>query len=346
MFEFAVKHGDVLEFPSDLLLVKHAQEFYGADAAVASRLISARTCTETELRPAPGDSVVIDTQGTLASKRVLFLGTPPLYSFDYEAMEVFACKAIEKIATSNLQVRHITTTVHGGGYGLDGGEALQRLVRGFMKGLKKYKLEDIERITFLTLQKREERMLRAALDAIASEFPGSETANLDSSLPGILLTTAATDSTMISSVSSSLAKTSDTPIDRKRRVFVALPFAEEFQNVYEFGVYPAVRNCGLICERVDETHFTGDILARIRGGIEAADLVIADLTEGRPNVYLEVGYAWGRGVPVIFIAKKGEKLHFDVSTHRCIFYGKFSQFARELEQLIQGIEAAGLDSRS
>jgi hypothetical protein len=126
----------------------------------------------------------------------------------------------------------------------------------------------------------------------------------------------------------------------KKRVFVALPFSDEFQNVYEFGIYPAVRNCGLICERVDEVHFTGDVLGRIRAGIEVADLVIADLTDGRPNVYLEVGYAWGKGIPVIFVAKKGEKLHFDVSTHRCIFYGKFTQFAKDLEDLIRGVASA------
>ncbi len=128
--------------------------------------------------------------------------------------------------------------------------------------------------------------------------------------------------------------------NEKKRVFVAMPFAEEFQNVYEYGIYPAVRNCNMICERVDETHFTGDVLNRIRGGIETSNLVIADLTEGRPNVYLEVGYAWGRGIPVIFVAKKGEKLHFDVSTHRCIFYGSYNKFAEELENLIKGIDSA------
>jgi len=125
---------------------------------------------------------------------------------------------------------------------------------------------------------------------------------------------------------------------KKKHAFVAMPFSEEFENVYEFGIYPAVRNCGLICERVDESHFVGDILARIKGGIEAADLVIADLTGGRPNVYLEVGYAWGKNIPVIFVAKKGEQLHFDVSTHKCIFYGKFTQFAKDLEALIHGIQ--------
>jgi hypothetical protein len=51
---------------------------------------------------------------------------------------------------------------------------------------------------------------------------------------------------------------------KKRHVFVAMPFSEDFQNVYEFGIHPAARNCGYICERVDETHFE-ELIA----GIEA-----------------------------------------------------------------------------
>jgi hypothetical protein len=341
MTEFAVKEGDVVEVPSDLLLLKYAQAFHGADAAVASRLISAQLCTDAELRPPPGDFVVIETQGTIAPKRVLFLGTPPLRSFTYNEMEVFALRAVEKIVDLDLPAHVLTTTVHGPGYGLDGGEALQRLVRGFREGLSKHKLTAIERITFLTLGEREERMLNAALVSIAaSAGTTAETTVTDRpSLSDALTSGPAPRRDAIESVSASLPFLPGTPTVSKRRVFVALPFSEEFQNVYEFGIYPAVRSCGFICERVDETHFTGDVLGRIRGGIEAADLVIADLTEGRPNVYLEVGYAWGRGVPVIFVAKKGEKLHFDVSTHRCIFYGKFTQFAKDLEELIRGIEA-------
>ncbi|HLB54901.1 MAG TPA: hypothetical protein VJK71_07330 [Gemmatimonadales bacterium] len=317
MPEFKVKEGSVLEEPADLLLLKYAQDFYGADKAVALHLISARLCRDAELRPRPGDFVVIETNGAIAPKRVLFLGTPPLGSFNYDEMEVFARRAIEKIADLRAPIQDLTTTVHGTGYGLDAGEALQRLVQGFQDGLSTQRLRTIERITFLTLERREERMLSAALGAMAIDVRMKKAVSAAEFLPGQEEATGT----------------------KKPRVFVALPFSEEFQNVYEFGIYPAVRNCGFICERVDETHFTGDVLARIRGGIEAADLVIADLTEGRPNVYLEVGYAWGKAVPVIFVAKKGENLHFDVSTHRCIFYGKFSQFAKDLEALIRGIEA-------
>ena len=116
-----------------------------------------------------------------------------------------------------------------------------------------------------------------------------------------------------------------------------MPFSEEFEDTYEFGIYAPVRNCGLICEKTNESAFTGDILHRIRDRIATADVVITDLSEGRPNVYLEVGYAWGKNVPVVILARDGEKLHFDVSTHRCIYYKSIRQLARDLEKLLRGL---------
>jgi hypothetical protein len=332
MAQFTIKKGDVLDEPSDLLLLKFAQNFHGADRAVASRLTSAQVCMETDLRPPPGEFVLKETNGVIAADRVLLIGTPHLRSFTYDEMQVFARTAIEKITSLSLSVRIITTTIHGTGYGLDGGEALQRLIQGFQVGLKVYRSNTIERITFMTLGSRELKRLKSTLDGISTNsLPDFETnvalqPNQQQATPILK----ARDASEYNVPQESASK-------GKKRVFVALPFSEEFQNVYDFGIYPAVRNCGLICERVDETHFTGDILARIRSGIESADLVIADLTEGRPNVYLEVGYAWGRGVPVIFVAKKKEKLHFDVSTHKCVFYGRFTQFAKDLEDLIRGL---------
>ena len=340
MAEFSIKVGDVMEEPSDLLLLKYAQASYGVDSAVKSRLISAGLSVEDDLRPSPGDFVVIETKGTIAPKRVMFLGTPHLQGFDYDEMEMFTCRAIEKIADLGLTVNILTTTIHGTGYGLDGGEALQRLIQGFWNGLSKPKPRAIERITFLTLEKREERMLSSVLRGIATTSdPIPEATRTDHLIPSETQLKKPPSKPPETENVSELAPVSPaTTTVSKRHIFVALPFSEEFQNVYEFGIYPAVRNCDFICERVDETHFVGDVLSHIRGSIEAADLVIADLTEGRPNVYLEVGYAWGRSIPVIFVAKKGEELHFDVSTHKCIFYGNFTQFAKDLEELIRGIE--------
>jgi len=360
MTEFSVQLGDVLDVPSDLLLLKHAQHFFGADEAVARQLVSERLCSEADLRVKPGNFVIIDTQEAIAPKRVMFLGTPPLHDFTYDEMREFAQKAIEKLASLDLRINTLTTTVHGTGYGLDGGESLQQLVKGFDEGLKKWKQVPVEKIIFVTLGKRAKRMLTVALDPM-STVVGSGKQMLTTALSRVATVVNSgyrkrikrssvqpeeeTDEFSTAAMlkqdqpQKSLDRETITPAEKKR-VFVAMPFSEDFQNVYEFGIYPAVRNCGLICERVDETHFTGDILKRIRKGIESASLVIADLTEGRPNVYLEVGYAWGKGIPVIIVAKKGENLHFDVRTQRCIFYGRFTQFAKDLEKLIRGIETS------
>lgn len=327
--KFAVQHGDVTEVPSDVLLLKYAQAHYGADECVAHLLVEAGICGWHDLRPSPDEYVVIDAQGVLPSRCLLMIGTPPLEGFGYEEMEHFARRANQILQDQFGSVRTVTTTVHGVGYGLDGGEALQRLIAGFTREGKGQTNRVVDQVIFLSTNERDVRMLSSTLQSlehhqapIARETPtpyvdvSDEYVDLDSE------------------ISEFEAAPESTP---KKRAFVAMPFDEASLNVYEFGIYPAVRNCGMLCERVDEAHFTGDVMGRIRSGIESADIVIADLTGGRPNVYLEVGYSWGCGVPVILVAQKGEQLPFDVSTHRCLFYGSFSRFAVELEQLLRGV---------
>jgi hypothetical protein len=86
--------------------------------------------------------------------------------------------------------------------------------------------------------------------------------------------------------------------DTKEHAFVAMPFAESFDDLFHYGIVPPIRGAGLICERLDELSFTGDVVQRLKERIDAARIVVADLTNANPNVYLEVGYAWGRDIPV------------------------------------------------
>ena len=64
-----------------------------------------------------------------------------------------------------------------------------------------------------------------------------------------------------------------------------------------------MRSAGFLCERADLSAFTGDVMDWVRNRIKTAKLVIADLTEANPNVYLEVGYAWGCEVPTVLLTK-------------------------------------------
>ena len=85
--------------------------------------------------------------------------------------------------------------------------------------------------------------------------------------------------------------------------------------------------------------FTGDILERIKLRIETAALVIADLTAANPNVYLEVGYAWGKERPTLLISKKSGDLKFDVRGHRCLIYKSINELAKKLEADLMQMKA-------
>jgi hypothetical protein len=91
-----------------------------------------------------------------------------------------------------------------------------------------------------------------------------------------------------------------TPHQTKPHVLVAMPFSKDFMDVFVFGIQGPVNAVGYLCERIDMTAVTGDVLARIKSRIETAELVIADLTGANANVYLEVGYAWGKGRPLSY----------------------------------------------
>jgi hypothetical protein len=76
--------------------------------------------------------------------------------------------------------------------------------------------------------------------------------------------------------------------------------------------------------------FTGDVIVWVKDRIASAALVIADLTSANPNVYLEVGYAWGRGVRTVLVAAQGDELKFDVRSQRVLVFRSI----RHLEELL------------
>ena len=104
-----------------------------------------------------------------------------------------------------------------------------------------------------------------------------------------------------------------------KHLFVAMPFATEFDNAFYFGIKQPVERRLRKCERVDQEVFTGDIVERLKNRISSCDLVIADITGNNPNVLYELGYADGLGKPVIVISQEQETV-FDLKTRRQIRY--------------------------
>ncbi|OAI48259.1 hypothetical protein AYO44_07455 [Planctomycetaceae bacterium SCGC AG-212-F19] len=328
--EISVQCADVANVPADLLLLKHAQHFYGADQTVAARLTERGICNEGDIAPAKGSHVLLETSGAIAAKRTLFLGTPRLRDFRYQEMTQFARRAINIIGENRLPVRTLTTTVHGANYGLDVAESLRALILGFQQGLATSPLPQLAKIIFVERNERRCELLQTLLQGVElvsaphAATPGQPTAVPATATLNVGTTPAAE------------------PL-KKKSVFVAMPFAEEFEDVYQFGIYSAIRRCGYICEKVDESVFAGSIVDRIMDGIRNAQFVIADLTLEKPNVYLEVGYAWGTNKPVILLAREGQRLHFDLSHHKCLFYKTIGKLAEALEKTVLDMFGPGSD---
>jgi hypothetical protein len=313
-----VVQDDVASVEADVLLLKYARSFHGADEAVALRLTGAGACGEREISPDEGESCLVPTLGAIRAERVLLLGTARLNEFRYTQMRQFARRAIEILATQHPAIQSLALTVHGAGYGLDIEESLRSLVLGFQQGLASHPLHSLRRVTFVERNARRFEILSRALADVELVLPAgpSEQAVRDALPPR-------------------------TELERKKSVFVAMPFSEEFEDIYQFGIYSAVRRLGYVCEKVDESVFTGNIVERITEGIRNAEFMIADLSLERPNVYLEVGFAWGLKKPVVLVAREGQRLHFDLSHHKCLFYRTIGKLSESLEKTIRDMFGGG-----
>ncbi|MDO9000203.1 MAG: hypothetical protein Q7W45_10595 [Bacteroidota bacterium] len=107
----------------------------------------------------------------------------------------------------------------------------------------------------------------------------------------------------------------------KPRAFIVMQFTNEYNELYEEVIRPVCENHGLDCYRADEFYTSTPILADIISSIKECTIIIADITENNPNVFYELGYAHAVDKPTILLCeRKRDKLPFDISSYRTIFY--------------------------
>lgn len=134
-------------------------------------------------------------------------------------------------------------------------------------------------------------------------------------------------------------------IEQKSPVcFVVMQFTDEFNALYEEVILPNCKEYGYEVVRADDIYTSGLIIQDITRSIQEATIVIADITPNNPNVFYEVGYSHGIGKPTILLSdRKREKLPFDISGFRTLFYdntiGGKSSVEERLKKHLENINA-------
>lgn len=105
-------------------------------------------------------------------------------------------------------------------------------------------------------------------------------------------------------------------------VFVIMSFAEKgkYKDLYA-AIQRVCTKFDYEAQRVDESNLLKRIIPEILRQVRQSAFVIADVTEQKPNVLYELGFADGVGKKVILLAKKGTKLSFDIHDVPVLFWG-------------------------
>jgi hypothetical protein len=115
----------------------------------------------------------------------------------------------------------------------------------------------------------------------------------------------------------------DQPQFVENLVFVIMAFHGRDSDAVFAAIKAGCTRIYLKAKRVDENVGSGLIIKEITDLIDDAEFIVCDLTDERPNVYYELGYAHGaenESERILLIAKEGTKLHFDIAPLRVEFY--------------------------
>lgn len=122
-------------------------------------------------------------------------------------------------------------------------------------------------------------------------------------------------------------------IKQPKSCFVIMPFTvrkehlptyhedpSHWDEVFEGLIQPAAAKAELTCERDDDDHTSRLIIDNIWQKIEAADVILCDLSATNPNVYLALGWALRADKRFVLIKDNATLRSFDLNQHFTVDY--------------------------
>jgi hypothetical protein len=123
------------------------------------------------------------------------------------------------------------------------------------------------------------------------------------------------------------------PIEKKNRIFVAMPFGDDYKDSYEYGIKIVLNQKGIEHYKADNEIKNKDVMCKICNELQSCGKVIVNISGHNPNVMLELGLAYGLGKEVIVVKDKKTTTISDLNG---IEYQEYAH-AHELQQILSSI---------
>jgi hypothetical protein len=123
------------------------------------------------------------------------------------------------------------------------------------------------------------------------------------------------------------------------RCFVIMPFDNSFDDVYttiKHAVTSVKHDQPIECMRLDDTRPAGRITERLLSALRDSSFCVADLTDCKPNVMWETGYAMALGKPIIVLTQDMSTLPFDLKDMQALAYDR-TQLSKTLGNPLKDI---------
>ena len=319
----SVFHGEAFDVKADVLIMKYARSSYGMEKVIEQEFTRKGESITDTLPGKVGDYFFTANKNITQTQHLLFIGIESPEDFGYKEIRQYARNAMSSLAIVNPAAKTILMTIQGPRLGLDDSEAFSCQLAGILDAIGAGEFP--RELTEIIFAERSGPTAEVLQKVIRRLFPDGEI-------------TIAKGETQPEPKAAESLKSVGLNSESKKTVFVAMPFASAFDDCYHYGIQGAVNSSGYLCERADLNSFTGDVMEFVKERIANADFVIADLSTANPNVYLEVGYAWGLNKKTVLLIKDVEELEFDTRGQRCLTYSTIKDLETKLKQEIGSLK--------
>jgi hypothetical protein len=246
----AVERGDLLAWPADVLALKYAQASCGVEEVVLEKLLAEGDDLSSQLPKLSGFHLT-PSQGVVNATAVLFVGVEPLHQFGYKQIRQFSRKVLTALAGEATKSKHVVLTLHGARYGLDETEVFESLITGLVDAVTSGDIP--ERLECLTIVERNAARASRLTQVLSRLLPN-----------GYIPPPGTSTLQFLGEEATERLRAAGYASVGKPYIFVAMPFAEEMDDVFHYGIQAAFNAAGFLCERADLSSFTGDIMTWVK----------------------------------------------------------------------------------